>query len=153
MLYERLLAEADQLGLEVYEQPMQPTLKGLYADGVIWINQHIPTMTQKACILAEELGHYHTTAGNALDQTDVVGRKQERLARAWAYQRLVPLESFIRAHHAGVSNAYEMAEYLCVDEEFLQDALTWYQEKYGLYVRFGNYTIYFDPPKVVWEAP
>ena len=41
--------------------------------------------------LAEELGHHYTTVGDILDQTNVSNRKQERLARVWAYNRRIGL--------------------------------------------------------------
>lgn len=51
--------------------------KGLYADNIIWINKYLPTSVEKACILAEELGHHYTTAGDILDQNDIENCKQE----------------------------------------------------------------------------
>jgi len=145
MLYENLQMEAARLGVEVYEQPMQPTLKGLYSDDVIWVNHFIPTIAEKTCILAEELGHYYTSSGDITDLTDIRNRKQERRARNWAYQRLVPLEKIIEAYRAGVSNRHELAEYLGVTEEFLQAALKRYREKYGTYAVVDKHVVYFDP--------
>lgn len=145
MLYENLLMEAAQLGIDIYETPMTPTVKGLYADNIIWINRFIPTVAEKTCILAEELGHYHTTAGNIIDQTDIRNRKQERRARDWAYQRLVPLSKIVQAHHSGITSRYELAEFLGVTEEFLQAAIDRYREKYGTYTIVDGHVIYFDP--------
>jgi len=149
MVYERLLREAKHHGLDIDEKPMTPTVKGLYADGVIWINKHIPTNAEKACILAEELGHHHTSIGNIVDQTDVLNRKQEQRARTWAYEKLAPLSSFVRAHKHGVQSRYELAEYLGVTEEFLEFAIRRYKEKYGLFVVVDGYTICFEPLGVV----
>lgn len=96
MVYENLLREAQQHGIDTYEKPMTPTIKGLYSDKVIWINKNIPTNDEKACILAEELGHYHTSSGNILDQSKISNRKQELRARTWAYERLVPLQKLYK---------------------------------------------------------
>lgn len=145
MLYDELLMEAEQHGVDIYEKPLSARIKGLYADNVIWINRHIPSFTEKTCILAEELGHYHTTAGNILDQKNIINRKQEKRARAWAYERLVSLEKIVQAHHARVANRYELAEFLGVTEEFLQVTINRYRIKYGTYTTFKNYIIYFDP--------
>jgi hypothetical protein len=117
----------------------------LYADQIIWINRHIPTRVEKACILAEELGHYHTSAGIIIDQTDIRSRKQELRARTWAYERLVPLSKIVQAHNAHVTNRHDLAEYLGVTEEFLQAAIDRYREKYGTYTIIDNHIIYFDP--------
>src|SRR5690606_12425322 len=109
----------------------------------------IPTTKEKACILAEELGHYHTSVGNILDQRNIRNRRQERAARQWAYERLVPLEKIIEAYHARVDSRHELAEFLGVTEQFLHDAIERYREKYGLRVKYDGYLIYFDPLGVV----
>ncbi|TVZ81251.1 uncharacterized protein DUF955 [Aeribacillus composti] len=145
MVYENLLREAEQHGIDTYEKPMTPTIKGLYSDKVIWINKNIPTNDEKACILAEELGHYHTSSGNILDQSKISNRKQELLARTWAYERLVPLQKIVQAHKNGIRNRYELAEYLGVTEDFLNSAIKRYQEKYGLCVSVESYTVCFEP--------
>src|SRR5690606_38194170 len=102
-----------------------------------------------ACILAEELGHYHTTAGDITDQTSISNRKQERRARVWAYERLIPLSSIVRAHKAGIHCRHDFAEFLHVTEDFLDAAIRRYREKYGISVKINGYTICFDPLGVV----
>ena len=145
MQYEKLLIEADQHGIDIYEKPMQKRNKGLYCDKVIWINKHIQTSIEKACVLAEELGHYHTSAGNILDQKNLNNRKQEKQARSWAYEKLVPLEKIVQAHKDGPKNKYELAEYLNVTEAFLEESIKRYIEKYGLSVNYKDYVICFEP--------
>lgn len=145
MLYDNLIREAEQHGIDIYEKPLMKRIKGLYADGIVWINRRIPTTKEKACILAEELGHYHTSVGDILDQSDIRNRKQEKAAREWAYERLVPLEKIIEAHHARVSSRHDFAEFLGVTEPFLQAAIERYREKYGRHTIVGQYVICFDP--------
>lgn len=149
MNYDELLKEAKQHGIDIYELPLTSRIKGLYCDKVIAISKFVSSTAEKACILAEELGHYHTSSGDILDQKDIRNRKQERRAREWAYERLVPLSAFIQAHKQGIRNRYELAEFLGVTEEFLNAAITYYQEKHGLSVKIGNFTIQFDPLGVV----
>ena len=84
MTYEQLLDSADQEGLAVKEVPLS-THDGLIRDKCIAIRKDIPTQVKKACVLAEELGHHYTSAGNILDQTEVENIKQERKDRMWAY--------------------------------------------------------------------
>ncbi len=145
MPYEKLLHEAFQQGVEVYEQPMQPRNKGLYSNNVIWINKFLPSSVEKGCVLAEELGHYHTSSGDILDQTKLVNRKQEKRARNWAYKRLIPLTSFIDAYKAGIKNRYELAFYLGVTESFIEETLYRYKEEYGICVTVNEHTVYFEP--------
>mgnify|MGYP001267666426 CR=1 FL=1 len=144
MLYEELLIEANHEGLNVYERNIG-NFKGLYVDGNIALNHAIETRAEKACVLAEELGHYHTTCGNILDQSKAVNRKQERRARAWAYERLVSLPSLIDASKHGIRNRYELAEFLGVSERFIEGAIQYYRERHGLYREMGDYIIYFEP--------
>ena len=150
MTYENLLTAADQEGLLVKEQPLQMS-DGLLINKRIAIRKNISTHTEKACVLAEELGHYYTTSGNILDQNEVTNRKQELRARLWAYNHQIGLIGIIRAYEHGCRNASEMAEYLNVTEEFLQDALNCYRSKYGICVEFDNYIVFFIPALAVMK--
>lgn len=145
MAYELLLREAEQQGVEVYELPLKGGLKGLYHRNAICINRRLSRTTEKTCILAEELGHYYTSAGNILDQSDIRNRKQELRARDWACQRLVPLDKFIEAYEAGIRNRYELAECLDVTEDFIEMTLNYYRRKYEHCAVIRNYIIFFDP--------
>lgn len=142
--YEALLDEACDIGLIVKEKPLQYN-NGRIKGNRIAIRQDINTTTEKACVLAEELGHYYTTVGNILDQSSVSNRKQELRARMWAYNRQIGLLGIIKSYEHGCRNLYDMAEYLEVTEEFLKDALERYRQKYGMYTAVDNYIIYFEP--------
>lgn len=146
-VYETLLVEADQEGLITKEKDL------LVNDGLIMGNRiairHGLTWREKGCVLAEELGHYYTSAGNILDQDSIVNRKQELKARAWAYDKRIGLAGLIRAFEHGCRNRYEMADYLDVTEEFLNECLEHYREQYGIYAREGKYVIYFEPNLIV----
>ena len=119
--YEELIGEYEHLIIE--ERPM--VNDGLYADGCVWINQDMPT-NRKACVLAEEVGHYETSSGNILDQTNTGNRKQELTARKWAYNKVVPEEKISEAISAGYTEVWEIADHLDVDEQFLIEALKYY---------------------------
>ena len=119
--YEELIGEYEHLIIE--ERPM--VNDGLYADGCVWINQDMPT-NRKACVLAEEVGHYETSSGNILDQTNTGNRKQELTARKWAYNKVVPEEKISEAISAGYTEVWEIADHLDVDEQFLREALKYY---------------------------
>ena len=51
----------------------------------------------------------------------------------------------VDAYKNGCRNSYEVAKYLNVTEEFLNDALNTYKGKYGVYATVDNYLIYFTP--------
>lgn len=148
--YEGLREEARVTGVEVIEWIMRGRNRGFCGDGVIAIDKRINTTIEKACILAEELGHFHTTVGDILDQSIIQNRKQERRAREWAYNRLIPLSRIIDAHHARVKGRHDISEFLSVTEEFLQDSINRYMDKYGLFVEVDNrYVIMFEPLSVI----
>ncbi len=153
MTYEKLIKLSEDNDIEVIEKPLKGKIKGLYADRVIAINSKIETTAEKVGVIAEELGHHYTTSGNILDQSKVENRKQETKARRWAYERCVGLIDLVQASKEGIRNAYELAEYLGVTEELLNEALNYYKEKYGLYYELDKYIIYFDPIGVFekWE--
>ena len=122
MDYEALLAESDSVGLVVKEKPLKNN-NGRVKGNKIAIRQDINTSAEKACVLAEEMGHYHTSVGRILNQSDAENRKQELRAREWAYDRQVGLIGIVESFRAGCQTLSEMAEYLEVTEEFLGDAL------------------------------
>ena len=142
--YEALLDEAHKDGLVVKEKPLKYN-NGRIKGNKIAIREDIETTTQKADVLAEELGHHYTTVGNILDLSDAQNRKQERQARLWAYNKRIGLYGLIRAFEHGCRTRHETAEYLEVTEEFLQDAIECYRDKYGTGTAFDGYYIMFVP--------
>lgn len=119
-------------------------IKGLYCDGVIAIREDM-TIPEKTCALAEELGHHETSVGNILDMTSAANRKQERQARLWAYNKQIGLIGLVRAFEHGCQNRFEIAEYLEVTEEFLEECIECYRNKYGICKQVDNYVVYFIP--------
>ena len=142
--YEALLDEASDIGLTVKEKPLKYN-NGRIKGSRIAIRQDITTTTEKSCVLAEELGHHYTSVGNILDMTSAVNRKQERQARLWAYNKQIGLIGLVRAFEHGCQNRFEIAEYLEVTEEFLEECIECYRNKYGICKRVDNYVVYFIP--------
>lgn len=143
MLYENLLIEYSNSDLIIKEKDL-PLNKGRIKGNKIAIRRSL-SAKEKGCILAEELGHYFTTVGNILDQSNINNRKQELQARLWAYNKLIGLHGIVSAYLHGCCDFHEMAEYLDVTEEFLYEALFAYREKYGDYVKYKGYIINFAP--------
>lgn len=151
MTYDELKRNYDDC-LTIEEMSLSDVngLKGLYIDNCIAIEKKMNS-AEKACILAEELGHHFTTAGDILDLTDIRCRKQEQIARLWAYNKQIGLTGIINAYKADCKNRYDMAEYLGVTEPFLAEALDCYRSKYGTCVIVDNYIVYFEPSLGVME--
>lgn len=143
MTYEQLLMESDKEGLLTKEKNLLAN-KGRIKGKRIAIKKDM-TEIEKSCTLAEELGHFHTTTGDILDQSVFQNRKQERIARIWAYDKMVGLQGLLDAYKAGCSSLYEIAEYLRVTESFLSEAIDIYKQKYGAFATINHYVIYFEP--------
>lgn len=142
MLYEELLSQANNTDIIIKEKPLRAN-KGRIKGNKIAIKEDL-TQTEKTCILSEELGHYFTSSGNILDLSITENRKQELRARWWSHQFLLSLDKIIDAFEYGCKNRFEIAEYLDVTEEFLQEAIEMYKSKYGEIIRYRNYTLYLN---------
>ena len=143
MTYDELLEEADTLGLIVKDKHLLAN-DGRIKGNKIAIKKELNSV-EKNCVLAEELGHYYTTSGTIIDMTNESNLKQETRARLWSYNKLIGIRGIISAYEAGCKNKYEMAEYLNVTEEFLEEAIKKYTSKYGAFAELDNYIIYFMP--------
>lgn len=142
MNYEDLLNEYANEDLVIKEKPLQSSNGRIYNNRIAI--RHDLTTVDKTCTLAEELGHYHTTTGDILDQTNVSNRKQEHRARMWAYEKLIPVQLFILAFKHGCRSIHETAEFLEVSEEFLLECVGAYYSKYGTYLEFNGYLLMFS---------
>ena len=150
MTYEEMQILHDDLNIVEMDLSEVSGLKGLYINGHIAIDSKMSD-TEKACVLAEELGHHYTSYGNILDQNDTSNRKQELRARAWAYNKQIGLLGLIRAYEHGCRNRFEIAEHLEVTEEVLEECLIFYQSKYGECTNVDNYVVYFIPNLVIMK--
>lgn len=149
---EKLEQEAFDDKVKVHDYYLgEDSLKGIYIDGNVAINTSVSNSAEKTCVLAEELGHHHTSVGNILDMDDMRNCKQERQARLWGYNKLIGLTGIITAFRAGCQNRHEIAELLGVTEEYLQECIDCYRDKYGVYTEVDNYVIYFIPNLAVME--
>ena len=150
MNYETLLTEACNEGLIVKEKPLKYN-NGRIKGNRVAIRKNIDTTIEKACVLAEELGHHYTTTGNILDQSKIENRKQERHACIWAYNKCIGLNGIVRAYQHHCRSKHEVAEFLEVTDEFLDEALSAYKSKYGTCTEVDNYVIFFEPYIAVME--
>lgn len=142
--YEQLLHDADMVGLTVIEKEFESNARGLCNGKKIGIKKDMP-LNEKACVLAEEIGHFHTTVGDITDQRDTSNRKQEMIARKWAVDKMISIEDIFRAAEQPCSTLYEIAEYLEVTEEFLLDALEVFKKRYGhSYTHEGKTIVFCD---------
>lgn len=142
--YEILLDEANDKGLIVKEKSLQSS-DGRIKGNRIAIRKDLKTTAEKACVLAEELGHYETTVGDILEMSSSWNRKQERQARLNGYNRMIGVFGIIRAYEAGCQAQHEIADFLNVTEEYLLECIECYRDKYGKMKSVDNYMVYFIP--------
>lgn len=131
--------------IELIEDDIPGRVKGLYFDNIIVLHKDIETVTERHCILAEELGHYFTSSGIHLNQGSHETIKQEKRARHWAYKNMISVDDLIVASKKGIRNRFELADHLGVTEDFLEEALNHFISRYGHYHKVGNYIVYFEP--------
>ena len=149
LTYEELLIESESQNLIVKEKNL-PGYNGRIYKNRIAISKNL-NMSEKKCVLAEELGHHYTSVGNILNMEDLSNRKQERQARLWGYNKLIGLTGIVNAFESGCQSAYEASEFLEVTVEYLQECIDCYRDKYGICTEIGNYIIYFIPNLAVME--
>ena len=156
--YEELEQLAHDQHIMIHEdcdfanETAETPIKGLFSTGHIFLASDLKTTEDKVCVLAEELGHHFTSAGNITDQHVIANRQQEQVARLWAYNYLIGLEGIVSAYRAGCQNQNELAQHLEVTEQFLVDAITKYRSIYGVSARIGTYIIIFEPVLAVIQA-
>ena len=144
--YEQLLAENEHIKIrDTHSLPNG--YSGFYKDGVILIDKNL-SETRKTEVLYEELAHHKLTYGNILDQSKDINRKFENYARRHGYEAALPLRIIVEAHHYGVSNLYELAEYVQLSEEHVMEILEHYKNKHGIGTHYGDYSITFEPLRV-----
>ena len=151
MTYDELLMQADLEGLKVKEKSLQSG-DGRIFNNRIAIRRDIKTTIEKSCVLVEEIGHYRTGSGDITRLDTISDQKQEYRARMTGYDIKIGLSGIICAFERGVQSKAEMADYLDVTEEYLTAALDAYRKKYGKYISFENYTIFFEPYFAVYKA-
>ena len=149
--YEELLINTEENGIKVLEKDLGTNKKcGFCIDGKIVINNRV-CEKEKGDILLEELGHYHTTFGNILDQTKLVNKKKELVARRWGYKHIVSLEALIEAFENNCLDRYEVAEYLGVTNEYFTECINEYEKMYSPYCILDKYIIYFTPTLGIYK--
>lgn len=151
--YEKLVVKTENENINVLEINLGTNKKcGKYfcnkKEKTIVINSNI-TDSEKYEVLAEELGHHHTTSGNILNQSNIKNVKQEKRARNWGYEETVGIVQLINAFEKGIRSKYELADYLNITEQYLEQAIHHYKEKYGVCFEIDNYLIYFEPNLII----
>ncbi|MDM8326536.1 ImmA/IrrE family metallo-endopeptidase [Staphylococcus felis] len=141
--YEELLNKYKYIDIED-KFCLPGNFKGFLDNEVILIDRNL-TNAQKHEVLAEEIAHYKFSAGDILDQSDVLNRKFENYARRHAKEMIITLEGITEAFKQGIHNLYELANFFEVSESFVLESIEHYKMKYGLSTECKGYLIQFEP--------
>ncbi len=129
---EELTAEAGERGIDVHEREIPvPGMSAAYIKtetGEHIIIRHDGTQAERACWLAEELGHHYTGAGRRLHYNAADDWRAEAKARKWAHDRLLSPDA-IRTAARNTEDIYEIAFILNVSVEFLRESIDWYMAR------------------------
>lgn len=142
--YEILLDEVvNEVPVIETELKINTELKGIYRNKTIFLDRHLNTV-EKRVILSEEYSHHKTSVGNIIDYTNPENRKQEWKARRDSVERLVTLDQLVDCAKFGCHTKFECAEFLGVTEEFFEEVLVHYHNKYGTIYLYKNHIFIFD---------
>lgn len=128
---DKMYIIAQNEGILVQDFPLRIPLKGIYIcengkPPLIGLSTYINTNIERRCIMAEELGHHFTTAGNCIPcefynyNDRVTISRMEYKALKWAAYYLMPEHDFLDALKSGLCEMWELAEHFEVTEEFVK---------------------------------
>lgn len=137
---ERLMSDYDNLSFHFLPN-MPKKIDGLISNQDVYIKKDLSAFKQTE-VLAEELGHYLTTAGNITDYSELESRQQETKARQVGYFMVIGLDDLIDCYHNGITSVEELSEHFEVSDKFIYDALEAYRVKNGM--RFVHNGYHFD---------
>lgn len=130
MPFELLRIAYDE-GIKVEYWNFEPPLEGIYVaipdlPPVIGISNRLFECSPRfRCVLAEELGHHFTTAGDALPKKLFHYRDRltvsqvEYRALRWAAEHLMPEDQLGQAFQSGCREVWELSEWFNVTHEMV----------------------------------
>ena len=130
--FEELENEASTLGIDVIDtdipiENMNAAYLNLSGVGRIFL-RNSGTVRERACWMAEELGHHHTGQNQVLHYRTVDDWRAEARARRWAHMRLLTPDA-IRTVARNTEDIFEIADALDVSVEFLRESIDDFQAK------------------------
>ncbi len=103
------------------------------------------SLYRKHFILAEEIGHYETTAGDITELDTIPKIKAEIVARRWGYEKIISLDDLVSCFEKKHLTAEDVAIDFEIELDDLKVILDHYFNKYGPSVQHKGYIINFDP--------
>lgn len=139
--FETLESQYPELTIH-FDKDMPASNGGFIYNYDIFLNGNEDLKTKRLETLAEEIGHYETTAGNITHQSNNVERHDEHTARVWGCTHLISLDELVYCYESGILTAPDIADYFEVSIGYLWEAIGCYREKRGEH--FTYYDYHFD---------
>ena len=86
----------------------------------------IETAAEECVVVAHEAGHYYTGTTYGVHSSPALVARHEALADRWAIQKLIPRDELNDALQKGYTEAWQLADYFDVTEEFIKKAGAYY---------------------------
>jgi hypothetical protein len=134
---ERFMADNDQFRYEFIHH-MPPKLGGLAHNKTIYIDAK-RDYRERTAILAEEVAHEVVSGGDIADYSIPINRKSETWARRYALKQLVPLSGLVNAWKDAAVCISDIADYLEVPNDSVENALKAYRAEYGERFMYDGY--------------
>ena len=145
--YNQLLDKAFENGIKIKDKRcFDSDAKALIVNNLIGLSEELETTAEKKCVLSEELAHYELGGGCILDiENDINASRSEYRAMKKAVFDVIKPYDFIEAYKNGVKDQFELADFLNVPIDFLDEAIKIYRQTHGDFLKVGDYLICFNP--------
>lgn len=125
--------ECDRDGIDVDYFPMREAVAIALPDGCIAMDvDKIENSAEEKVILTHEKAHIDLGAFYNLYSPLDLKAKHEWKVQKRTIKKLVPLDELQEALESGIAEVWELAEYFDVPEDFISEALQYYQDNQSI---------------------
>lgn len=127
---EKIIDEYSELTFNL-KKDMNDKHGAFIIENDVYVNSNKP-YEQIICNVGEEIGHYETSTGDLSVVDTIEKQQQEKRARQYGYRYLVSLDELIACYRFGLTEYWEIAEFLEITPQYLWQSINYYKEAYGL---------------------
>lgn len=141
-LHERLMSEYPSLNF-IFDPMMPLAKKGFAYENTVYLNP-IQDENYLGIVVAEEISHHLTGAGDITKQNTLEEKKQEQRARDMGATLVVTPKELLNCFKEGLITYWECAEFLEIPLETLKRAMNVYRRTNNGKLKYKHYTFYFN---------
>ncbi|MDZ5758733.1 hypothetical protein RAK27_08715 [Carnobacterium maltaromaticum] len=127
---EKIINEYSGLNFN-FKNDMNDKHGAFILDKDVYVNTN-RSYEQILCNVCEEIGHYETSVGDLSVLDTIEKQQQEKRARQYGYQYLVSLDELVACYKLGLTEYWEIAEFLEITPQYLWESINYYKEAHGL---------------------